>query len=249
MKNKFIFKNCINNKVSVSMNFNKGEITNISKSTYSEQYFDDLQREFEGYKWYSEYQPIEVKLKKNDIFNNMELSIQYIKGNKKKFNKGISNNFDAIMLAISYYNSISNLEFSKTKKLPFHGDFSIDNIIYKKNNLYIIDWQYFHFSEFYRGFDILNLIFEQLYFDYYRKFSILRSLKKPKNKLIFILKYAFSNHMIDDYFKENPLSKIRSYIFSNKSKIWNNQIYKLPVVKFRNNDVSYIDNYIKLHIT
>ena len=33
------------------------------------------------------------------------------------------------------------------------------------------------------------------------------------------------------------------------SKIWNNQIYKLPVVKFRNNDVSYIDNYIKLHIT
>ena len=54
--------------------------------------------------------------------------------------------------------------------------------------------------------------------------------------------------MVDLYFMRDPLKKIREYINTNNGLIWNNQSHKLPVTKFSDTEVSFIDNYIKTHI-
>tara|TARA_B100001057_G_scaffold446114_1_gene484390 strand:+ start:22294 stop:23040 length:747 start_codon:yes stop_codon:yes gene_type:complete len=247
MKNKFLFKNCINNNVAVFIQFENQNKAYITKSTFFKDSYDELKNEYNGFKWYSKYRDISVSLLKNHKFNHYQLKIEYIKGSKIKYKLGLVNNYERVLSSIKYYNSIIETEYALTKKYPLHGDFSLDNIIFNKNNISIIDWQHFTLLDSYRGFDILNLIFEQFYFDYYKS-RLFFKRKKMYLKLLALIKYTFSHTMIDNYFFASPLMKTRMFINSNKEKIWNNQTHKLPVIKFTNKDVSFIDNYINLNI-
>lgn len=248
MKNKYIFRNFVNNSNSISYNFECKKIMSITKSTFVEKKFIELINEYNGYIWYSKFKPINVKLTKNHRFNNMKLEIKYINGLKYKFNLGLSLSYKIIKDAIDYYNTISNNEYLSSNKYPLHGDFSLDNLLFERNEIYIIDWQYFQINNSPKGFDILNLIFEQFYYDYYSLKKLFLKNKKLFYYLISILKYVLDNLMVDNIFSNRPLFKIRDYIKTNKTKIWNDQISKLPIIKYKNEDVSFIDNYLKNHI-
>lgn len=248
MRSKLLFKNCINNQISVSILFENNKKIFISKTTFSNNNYIDLENEFKGFKWYSSYKKINVFFSEIKKLNQFQLNIEYIHGSKIKYNLGLIKNYESILSSIKYYNSIIVKEYSKTKKYPIHGDFSLDNIIFNKKDIAIVDWQHFTLLDSFRGFDILNLIFEQLYFDYYKKNFIFSNRYKIFHKLLSLIRYVYSQSMIDDYFLDSPLMKTREFINYNKEKIWNEQINKLPVIKFKDKDVSFIDNYIKSNI-
>ena len=247
MQSKFIFRNKKNNYISSSIEFNDNKKISIIKSTFDKNSLNELENEYKGYSWYSQFNPISLKLKKNDNFNYMQLDIEYVNGIKANYRKGLTKNYNKVLSIINYYNKITKKNYSISKKYPLHGDLSIDNIIFKNDEILIIDWQYFTLLDNNFGFDILNLVFEQLYFDL-TNFNIFKSNQKILKKLINLLKYAFDNSMIDMGYKKNPLKKIREYIKANNEIIWKNQSYKLPVTKFNNMQVSFIDNYVKMHI-
>ena len=246
MKNKFIFRNNINNKICSSIEFECNKKMFINKSTFDKDSFSELENEYYGYSWYSEFNPIFVQLNKNDHFDYMQLKIEYFDGNKANYKSGLSKNYNRVLSIINHYNEISKQNFSVCKKYPLHGDLSIDNTIFNNDNVIIIDWQYFTEVENNPGFDILNLIYEQLYFEFNN--NIFQFQKKILKNLINLLKFVFDNSMVDLYFMTDPLKKIREYINTNNRLIWNNQSHKLPVTKFSDTEVSFIDNYIKTHI-
>lgn len=247
MKSKFIFRNHVNNYITSSIQIDGETKVSIIKSTFDKHSFSQLHNEYNGYLWYSKFNPFNLKLTKNKNLNYMQLNIEYFEGIKLNYRHGLTINYSKILSIIEYYHNISKKNFLISKNYPFHGDLSIDNIIFTKNNIIIIDWQYFKLLDNNLGFDILNLIFEQLYFDL-NYMWLFRSYQNILKRLINILKYVFNNSMIETHYKVNPLKKIRAYIRENNKIIWNNQSYKLPVTKYSDMQVRFIDNYIKLNI-
>ena len=246
MNNKFIFRNNINNNVSTSIEFEGNKKIYIVKSTFDKDSFFELEKEYNGYLWYSEFRPIFLQLKKIDNFDYMQLKIEYLDGKKANYKNGLSKNYNRILLVINHYNKITKRNYALSSQYPLHGDLSLDNVIFNKNQVFLIDWQYFTNTETCSGFDILNLIYEQLYFELNN--NIFKLNKKTLNNLVNLLNFVFDNSMVDQYFKDDPLQKIRKYINDNNKIIWNNQAYKLPVTKFNNKQVGFIDNYTKTHV-
>ena len=156
MNNKFIFRNNINNNISTSIEFEGNKKIYIVKSTFDKDSFFELEKEYNGYLWYSEFRPIFLKLKKIDNFDYMQLKIEYLDGKKANYKNGLSKNYNRILLVINHYNKITKRNYALSSQYPLHGDLSLDNVIFNKNQVFLIDWQYFTNTETCSGFDILT---------------------------------------------------------------------------------------------
>ena len=102
-----------------------------------------LLNEYKGFKWYFKKSKIKIKNKaplieyfKNENYLNLPL----IKGNKVPFWISIKETKNLIEILISHYLKV----WPKNNITPYHGDLTIDNVLFENlNNPIIIDWEFF----------------------------------------------------------------------------------------------------------
>jgi len=212
----------------------------LKKSAASATSIQQIKNELEGLKFYLS------KIGRNaDLLSVYESSeyysfqVKYIEGHKADFKDGFMLNHQYIKRAIAAYCKI----WKEANPIFIHGDFSIDNLIFRDDEVYVLDWEHYSCLNIPVGFDGLNLIFEQIYIDiYYKRRDISEIIIDAKN-LIYKMQSEFC---LDEIYFESPLLSMKKVINDN-SYIWGEQLQKLPVYKFSSNDIRLIDQNLKLN--
>lgn len=241
-----LIRNCSHKNAVATFYFEKNQEKGICKASSSKVGIEEIKQEVKGWAWYqSKRYPNSKKdlcsiIKSNE--NYIRIKIQYIEGCKEKYAKGIQKNSVLIHDVIQHYCDVWQVD--EAGKIPLHGDLSIDNIISNKDGIHIIDWEHFSLEGAPFGFDAYNLLFEQLWFS-------MKERKRPKKGELDIL---LDNIRIirvslakSSMFYDQPLFSVQKFIRTNH-KFWKNQIYRLPVLLFNQEQVMTIDKMIGLHI-
>ena len=129
-----------------------------------------------------------------------------------------------------------------------HGDLSLDNILFFRDEVYFIDWEHFNDKSTYWGFDIYYLLFETLWFCWSKSN---KSINKEIYHLSLLIKILIDNDKKTLHNKYYKLETLKVFISKNKN-LWSKQLErnpdKLPLMKLSNQDVKYIDDLILEHI-
>jgi len=117
-----------------------------------------IEREKQGYDWFG----VDTKLQTTDT-GIKYLIIPRFRGKTFPQYNGISGNEMWIMKLIDFYNN----KWTKDK-FAIHGDLALCNVIFGgEGRVHIVDWEHFHYADKrYYGFDILNMLFIHLQYEY-----------------------------------------------------------------------------------
>lgn len=213
------------------------------KSASNLEGIENINQEYKGWNWYFEKahnlvdNPIDFHLLKEKY---VSLKISAFEGKKIKIKHGIKKNYNFFLKIIEHYKEIWKLN---KNKVPMHGDLSLENIIFKDNEVIFIDWEHFNRDCTYWGFDIYYLLYETLWFNWKNIHTSRDSEILYISKLLKALNsnFGFPNN---EFFK---LSYLINFIINNK-KLWahqlSNNLNKLPLLNFKKGDVKYVDNLI-----
>jgi hypothetical protein len=241
-----LIRNCSHKNDVATYYFEKNQEKAIIKASSTKAGIEDIKREVEGWVWYQSKRYPNT----NESFckiiqsreNYIKIGIKYIEGHKENYLKGIVKNSQLIGDVIVHYCNIwcNNAE----SKVPLHGDLSIDNVINNKEGIHIIDWEHFSLSSAPFGFDAYNLLFEQLGLS-------MKGRKIPSKAELDILldniRLIRSASTETSVFFDRILSSVQDFIKTN-SKLWNKQIYRLPVLDFNEESVKMIDKMIRKYV-
>ena len=209
----------------------------IIKSSLTKTGIASLKRELSGYQWYfnvennNNYNNSPIVSFSNDKYH--RLCIQLFSGQTGNSNLSLSANYLLILKAFEHYVSIW-----PTKKdvfVPLHGDFSVGNIIYNKEDIVIIDWEHFQNNSAPWGFDLVNMLYESVYFSMVPK----NKLSISNEKYFLLLRNKISELLNDVPNFKCSLENLNNFMIKNE-KIWGNIIKKLPVLKFTSEQKRYI---------
>tara|TARA_B110000008_G_scaffold279993_1_gene330407 strand:- start:12921 stop:13646 length:726 start_codon:yes stop_codon:yes gene_type:complete len=235
MKNKYIIRNNEHNSnIIMSLSYDDKNCLEVIKTSNDIQSKRSLQNELLGYSWYEDRGGLVSPRIIKDINQYFSISIPFSNGEVKNPIYGFTINKKYIVMIINHYkkiwrNNINNL------KAPIHGDFSIGNVIINRSKIQVIDWEHFVMNSFPVGIDILNLVFEQLWFEK----RIIGIRKKTLNDIFLILKNLYQEGYI--LCEDNAyLSYLVSIIEENKNH-WGKQIKKMPILKFTPDEIKIID--------
>ena len=67
--------------------------------------------------------------------------------------KSIDQNYVYLKRVLKHYKKILN----RKAKTQIHGDLTLDNILFQKKNLFILDWEFFNAKKNFWGYDIVYL--------------------------------------------------------------------------------------------
>jgi hypothetical protein len=212
----------------------------IKKSAVTSQSISKLKREVAGSKWYQHISEEDLISEITDLQKYYSVRFFFVVGCKANFRKGYWFNREYVERALGKYCEIwARLP---DNSMVIHGDYSIDNLIFRDDGVTIIDWEHFSYTSIPKGFDALNLIYEQLY--------ILMFNGKLGRKVILhansMLKKICDHDCLDRVYLESPLETCRYYI-SNNLEVWGDQVHKLPIMKFDPSRVKEIDSLISIH--
>ena len=193
--------------------------------------------EFMGLSWYCKRRKLNSKnlIKNFYVDNNISfIDIKDLKGKKIKSWKSLSDNHNYLKETFKHYLKY----FPKNKLVNIHGDLTLDNILFKKQSLFIIDWEFFKAKKSYYGYDIVYLFLSAACLPYLnnKRFSYndenhFKDLwkilinAKISNKLLFNPFNFFSNKIRNDHIlkKSYKISKSKFFPFitpdSHKKKI------------------------------
>ena len=209
------------------------------KSTYNVNSIESLIREFNGYKWYESksksgfFKRNKLVLNENKTYG--RLYIAEVSGQLGNPYLGLTKNFKKIELVIDEY--IKLWPTNSNGKVNLHGDFSIGNVIFDFKNIYIIDWEHFHENIVPWGLDLLNLLYESVYFSL-NKMNFL--LENDKYLFIYLYKKIFDLFPSSNKLDCNINSFI-TFMFENQI-LWGNDFHKLPVLKFSDRQIEYLQS-------
>jgi len=237
MRNKYIIKNQEHgSNILISVVYDYGDCVEIVKTSVDEKSKKSLENELIGYSWYHNRGGLIVPriIKNNNQF--FSISIPYVNGKTKNPIYGYTINKRYIKLMISSYKEIWSKDKLR-KNAPFHGDFSIGNMIYRDGKINFIDWEHFAKGRFPIGIDLLNLLFEQLWFEK----RIIGIRKRTLNEIFLLIKDLVNEGYLL-YKERSYLSYLVSIININKDH-WGGQIKKMPILKFTDSEIRFIDDY------
>ena len=209
------------------------------KSSYDKNAIISLKNEYEGFKWYFSKKPsldksLVSKLKKRIDNNFAKIHIPSLSGNSVNAYNSISINEKYVMLAINEYLSVS-----KKNDFRFHGDFSVGNLMYNKNECYIIDWENSVVDKQFWGVDILNIFFESIFFSFDKNILSKKNIRSATYVYKRILKI----------FKEKKIKLLTVYelveLYKSNSLIWGDTFSKLPILKFNQDQLKIIYSFQK----
>jgi len=216
-----------------------GNINFIYKSSSTKKGINSLRQEKNGSIWYRNHSSTNLKVTIDaETKNYIRLKSKFINGINLLPESGFSYNKIHLPSILEHYCS-TWLNSSKSNLYNIHGDFSVGNIILWNSSPTIIDWEHFREEICPIGFDGLNLLFEQLWFEGEGKRLNRFTISELSNMINLLRERGALSHK----FTKSPLKMVTEYI-RNNSNIWNEQINKLPVLKFTENEVKKIDNII-----
>lgn len=180
-----------------------------------------LINEIQGLKWY--YKRLKKKLfitvkKENKFFY---FDINKINGFKVKSWHSLSQNYKYINRVVDHYLKY----FPRERNVCFHGDLTLDNVIFSKKELKIIDWEFFGKKKTFWGYDILYLILSSICLPYIAKKKFTK-----KDEILFLklwkrlLKIGLNKKLIN-----NPFSFFQKKIMYDQVFI---ESYKISKKKF-----------------
>ena len=200
-----ITNNTHNNNIALYKCYNDNRVF-YRKAAFSHWGNKVIENEKKGYDWfYKNSEPLnEIRLKKKYFY---ELDIPQFKGKKFPSESVISGNEETIEKIIDFYKD----KWSTNDVFAIHGDLALCNfIIDKKNNIKLVDWEHFHYSDKdYFGYDIINMLFILIYHESRRTFSL------NKRKLDFLRKcYIQLIEGVGDSNKilEKPFQNAKNYL-------------------------------------
>lgn len=163
-----------------------------------------IKNDYEGLKWYC----LRNKIKLKKIISNLgvENNLTYldtfsIDGKKVKFWHPLSKNYDYIKRSLDHYFKIfSNSEKNQSKINKSHGDLTLENIIFNKNKIFFIDWEFFNKNKKTWGYDAAYLVLSSITAPYLvnNNFSA-----KDKNLFLKLWKILIKKS-IDSKLTQNP---------------------------------------------
>ncbi len=211
----------------------------VKKSASIDDGISRLKRETKGVTWCDSVTKESSISSTIDLPNYFSSNFNFIQGEKANYRDGYWINRNYIQRALVKYCEVWS-------ELPpgvcvVHGDFSIDNLIFMKDSVVIIDWEHFSQEKIPKGFDALNLIYEQLYI-LLRKERLNDPIKEHVNLMF---RDLYNCNCIDEVFWKNPLMTIRRFILDNR-RIWGVQLTKLPVLKITPLQVIELDAIFSL---
>ena len=122
-----------------------------------------MSNEINGLKWYCKISGNKIDLIKfNKNTNFYYLDIKFFEGKKNIFYKSLLENENLISRAIDHYADI----WPKKSNIRCHGDLTIDNIIYNKNEVKFIDWEMSGVSNEPWGYDLVYLLISSIFFPF-----------------------------------------------------------------------------------
>ena len=222
-----LVRNCPhNNGIYTLINEDRGI---VSKSSYSNDGIIRLRNECSGYEWYFKQNHmlndshLELFESKNGMYS--RLHVKLFSGYAGKYFKNIAYNKEYILRAVNTYKVVWIK--SKSRLSPIHGDFSLGNLIFNDNSLTIIDWEHFQLDVAPWGFDLVNLLYESVFFSFNNK-NTLRDIDCQ----VFVEVRGIISELLnpEDSFR-CTLDDLTGFVSDNVS-IWEDLVNKLPVMKF-----------------
>jgi len=221
----------------VSLVFENGKCLEVVKSSTDFESRVSIENEIVGYKWYCQNGGlVNAKVTKNyKIF--LSISIPYINGISANPVYGYTFNKKYIDLVVEEYKRIWKIEVFNYDTI-MHGDFSIGNAIFYDEKVYIIDWEHFSPKGFPIGIDVLNLLFEQLWFE--------KRLIGIADRTLDSISCLIKSLVMEGYIvcKDKFYLKYLISILNKNNSHWGEQIKKMPVLRFTSSEIEYIDRYL-----
>jgi hypothetical protein len=213
----------------------------IYKSSSTIKGIRSIKNELNGSHWYTSLFKSELDISivaETSLY--CKLRSKYLYGETYPYTSGFSKNKAYLAIIMNHYCDLWPNSSSQKGLYNMHGDFSIENVIFCDSSPTVIDWEHFHEFIAPIGFDALNLLFEQFWFEGEegrRNHNIIKQLAE----MLLILK---KRNALALYFCKQPLRKTIAFIEGN-SDIWNDQVDKLPVIKFTDEEIMLIDQTIE----
>ena len=203
----------------------------VIKSSYNVEGIGRLNREYFGNQWYfksSGKQTLKHIYKHpNSSERYCRIYTKYFLGKVGDSSQPLSVNYNLIERAIKHY--IEIWPTNKSILAPLHGDFSVGNLIFNKEKVTIIDWEHFVLGAAPWGFDLVNMLYESLYFSMYKSNSL-----KLTDKNTFLEFRGKILELLKDVPNFNcTLTELIGFIKKNEI-YWGSIITKMPVLKFTN---------------
>ena len=210
----------------------------LYKSSSIKHGIERLKQEIEGAEKYSVVM-CQPRLKPQLLIEDQDsfcFRVSYLQLNKCKYNAGLPKSAALVERALRVYADI----WPAFGENACHGDFSIDNILFNGHEVVFVDWENFTINGPPRGFDMLNLVFEQVYFSSY-KFSPVRRTARIAADL---LRPYWFDETIDKHYHDAPLQTlIDSFGLVRGVDI---DTPRHPVLKFDQSKIEEIDKQLDL---
>jgi len=190
----------------------KGRECSYKKVAFSEQANQLIENEKRGYDWFCRIaeKDYDVNLTGKTL---LEIDIPEFTGKTFPRSAPIRGNENEIEMIIEYYKE----KWLKAKEFAIHGDLALcNNIIQVWNDLNIVDWEHFHFTDkMYFGFDIFNMVFISLNYQF-------KHIDKIDSKTKTFLEKCY-RRLIDcapatNKILEKPFQNSNSYLTKNRDK-------------------------------
>lgn len=165
-----------------------------------------------------------------------------IDGFQAKSWNSLTENYEKIKKIYFQYKKV----FPKKKYTSIHGDLTLDNIIFKKREIFIIDWEFFGSKKNFYGYDLAYLFLSSLSLPYVLKkknsledeklfiflWKLLKKLNVNKQIIENPFKFFEKNIKKDRFLRKNYLlSKSKFFPFLVKSS------YKKKILKLIKNNI------------
>ena len=202
----------------------------VSKCTYFKSAYRDLFQEYEGYKWYFKTLGLKTQLQKLKIAmvpggKFLQLNAPLFLGTSHKYTKKISENRFLLEKVIKHYTFSWRDE--RVDCASFHGDLSIGNLVEADGCIRIIDWEHFHPNVAPWGLDLLNIVYESLFFSMNKTGNLSTKDEAAFLDMLFKLAHVFSSRGLGLL----TCSDLLNFVSQNPS-LWSGRAAKLPVTQF-----------------
>ncbi len=191
------------------------------KYSTSKQGIRKINSEKEGLSWYCK----RVKVNKRNVIrkyykkkNLAFIDIKKIQGKKIRSWRSLEKNFIFVLKVVNHYKKV----FGRKKYSKIHGDLTLDNVLFNKKSLFLIDWEFYGSDKKIWGYDIVYFVLSSVSLPYLAKKSF-----SAKDKELFIkLWKSLINMKIEKRIIYNPFNFFKNQILKDKFLNINSRLSK-----------------------
>ena len=140
------------------------------------------------------------------------IDLKEVNGFQVKSWKSLEHNFSYLIKVFNHYKKF----YPRSYRNKIHGDLTLDNVIFYKNEVNIIDWEFFGAKEKLKGYDLAYLFLSAACIPYFKKKFSLKDEKLFINLWKILIKNKCSKKILQNpfnYFEKN----IKSDLVLNKA--------------------------------